>query len=146
MNETGPEIETGQAPAERENELEGLYGLTDDLVRDIRLAVQEERREDIPSLVADLHAADLADLLEHLGSTDRIVVIQAIGDTLDAANISYNLLKVLGDGLSVGPILLGMARPIHILTPSVTTRGIVNMSALAVVDAQAEEEDSGRIR
>jgi malate dehydrogenase (oxaloacetate-decarboxylating)(NADP+) len=66
--------------------------------------------------------------------------------SLDAANISYNLLKVLGDGLSVGPILLGMARPIHILTPSVTTRGIVNMSALAVVDAQAEEEDSGRIR
>lgn len=57
--------------------------------------------------------------------------------SLDAANISYNLLKVLGDGLSVGPILLGMARPIHILTPSVTTRGIVNMTALAVVDAQA---------
>ena len=66
--------------------------------------------------------------------------------SLDAANISYNLLKVLGEGLSVGPILLGMARPIHILTPSVTTRGIVNMSALAVVDAQAEEEESGRIR
>jgi malate dehydrogenase (oxaloacetate-decarboxylating)(NADP+) len=66
--------------------------------------------------------------------------------SLDAANISYNLLKVLGDGLSVGPILLGMAKPMHILTPSVTTRGIVNMSALAVVDAQAEEEETGRIR
>jgi len=66
--------------------------------------------------------------------------------SLDAANIAYNLLKVLGDGLSVGPILLGMAKPIHILTPSATSRGIVNMSALAVVDAQAEEEETGRIR
>lgn len=89
MNETGPEIETQEAPAERDNELEGLYGLTDDLVRDIKRAAQEERREDIPSLVADLHAADLADLLEHLGSTDRGVVIQVIGDKLDADVVSY---------------------------------------------------------
>ncbi len=89
MTESGPEIEPWEASSERENELEGLYGLTDDLVRDISLAVQEDRREDIPSLVADLHAADLADLLEHLGSTDRIVVIQAIGDTLDAEVIAH---------------------------------------------------------
>jgi magnesium transporter len=89
MSGTGPETEPQEAPAERDNELEGLYGLTDDLVRDIRLAAQEERREDIPSLVADLHAADLADLLQHLGSTDRIVVIQAIGDTLDAEVVAH---------------------------------------------------------
>jgi malate dehydrogenase (oxaloacetate-decarboxylating)(NADP+) len=56
--------------------------------------------------------------------------------TLDAANIAFNLLKVLGDGLSIGPILLGAAGPAHILTPSVSVRGIVNMSALATVDAQ----------
>ena len=56
--------------------------------------------------------------------------------TLDAANISFNMVKVLGEGLSVGPILLGTAAPAHILTRSVTTRGIVNMSAVAVVDAQ----------
>ncbi len=56
--------------------------------------------------------------------------------TLDAANISFNLIKALGEGLSVGPILLGTAAPAHILTPSVTARGIVNMSAVAVVDAQ----------
>ncbi|MFQ5973722.1 MAG: NADP-dependent malic enzyme, partial [Alphaproteobacteria bacterium] len=56
--------------------------------------------------------------------------------TLDAANISFNLLKVLGDGLAVGPILVGAARPAHILTPSVTSRGIVNMSAFAAVSAQ----------
>ena len=61
--------------------------------------------------------------------------------SLDAANISYNLLKVLGEGLSVGPILLGMAKPVHIATSSITTRGLVNMTALAAVDAQADAED-----
>jgi malate dehydrogenase (oxaloacetate-decarboxylating)(NADP+) len=55
--------------------------------------------------------------------------------SLDAANISFNLLKEGGSGLAVGPILLGAARACHILTPSVTARGIVNMSAVAVVDA-----------
>jgi malate dehydrogenase (oxaloacetate-decarboxylating)(NADP+) len=55
---------------------------------------------------------------------------------LDAANIAYNLAKSLGNGLSVGPILLGVAKPAHVLTSSVTARGIVNMSAVAVVDAQ----------
>jgi malate dehydrogenase (oxaloacetate-decarboxylating)(NADP+) len=55
---------------------------------------------------------------------------------LDAANIAYNLIKAMANGLSVGPILIGLARPAHILTPSVTARGIVNMSAVAVVDAQ----------
>ena len=56
--------------------------------------------------------------------------------SLDAANIAFNLLKAAADGLHVGPILLGPRLPAHILTPSVTARGIVNMSALAVVDAQ----------
>ena len=56
--------------------------------------------------------------------------------TLDAANIAFNMIKILGDGLSVGPILIGTAAPAHILTPSVTARGIVNMSAIAVADAQ----------
>jgi malate dehydrogenase (oxaloacetate-decarboxylating)(NADP+) len=58
--------------------------------------------------------------------------------TLDAANISFNVLKAAADGLPVGPILLGMSKPIHVLVPSVTARGIVNLSALAVVEAQAE--------
>ncbi|MGB8338038.1 MAG: NADP-dependent malic enzyme [Burkholderiales bacterium] len=58
--------------------------------------------------------------------------------TLDAANISFNLLKVLGDGVTVGPILLGLAKPAHILTPTATVRRIVNMTALAVVDAQGQ--------
>jgi malate dehydrogenase (oxaloacetate-decarboxylating)(NADP+) len=55
---------------------------------------------------------------------------------LDAANISFNLLKAAADGLPVGPILLGMSKPIHVVVPSVTARGIVNLSALAVVEAQ----------
>jgi malate dehydrogenase (oxaloacetate-decarboxylating)(NADP+) len=56
--------------------------------------------------------------------------------SLDAAHISLNILKVLGDGLPVGPMLLGSAKPAHILSPSVTARGIVNMTAVAVVDGQ----------
>ena len=55
---------------------------------------------------------------------------------LDAANIAFNLLKSLGGGLPVGPILIGLEKPAHVLTASVTARGIVNMSAIAVVDAQ----------
>ena len=56
---------------------------------------------------------------------------------LDSANIAYQLIKVLADALPVGPILIGTARPAHILTTSVTARGVVNMTALAVVEAQA---------
>jgi len=56
---------------------------------------------------------------------------------LDAANIAYQAIKVLADALPVGPILVGAARPAHILTPSVTARGVVNMTAIAVVEAQA---------
>lgn len=55
---------------------------------------------------------------------------------LDAANIAFNMVKVLADGQPIGPLLLGPRKPIHILTPSVTTRGIFNMTALAVLDAQ----------
>jgi malate dehydrogenase (oxaloacetate-decarboxylating)(NADP+) len=56
--------------------------------------------------------------------------------TLDAANIAFNMVMMLGEGLHVGPILIGAAASAHILTPSVTARGITNMSAFAVVDAQ----------
>ena len=58
--------------------------------------------------------------------------------TLDAANISFNLLKTAsGGGVTIGPMLLGAAKPVHILTPSATVRRIVNMTALAVTDANA---------
>jgi malate dehydrogenase (oxaloacetate-decarboxylating)(NADP+) len=59
--------------------------------------------------------------------------------SLDAANISFNLLKVVGGaGITVGPILLGAAKPVHILTPTATVRRIINMTALAAVDAQVQ--------
>jgi len=55
---------------------------------------------------------------------------------VDAANIAFNLLKVTnGEGITVGPMLLGAAKPVHILTPTATVRRLVNMTALAVVDA-----------
>ena len=58
--------------------------------------------------------------------------------TLDAANIAFNLLKTAaGSGITIGPILLGAAKPAHIVTPTATVRRIINMTALAVVDAQA---------
>ena len=56
---------------------------------------------------------------------------------LDAANIAFQFAKVLADALPVGPILIGPAKPAHILSPSVTARGIVNITAVAVVEAQA---------
>jgi len=57
---------------------------------------------------------------------------------IDAANISYNLLKTTaGGGIAIGPVLLGAAKPVHILTPSATVRRIVNMTALTVADANA---------
>jgi malate dehydrogenase (oxaloacetate-decarboxylating)(NADP+) len=61
--------------------------------------------------------------------------------TLDAANVAFNLLKTASaDGVTIGPILLGCARPAHILTPSATVRRIVNMTALAVVGANSSAQ------
>jgi malate dehydrogenase (oxaloacetate-decarboxylating)(NADP+) len=60
---------------------------------------------------------------------------------IDAANIAYNLLKTgAGNNVAIGPILLGCAKPVHILTPSATVRRIVNMTALAVVDANNQRQ------
>lgn len=55
---------------------------------------------------------------------------------IDAANIAFNLVKVVGEGLSVGPMLLGLSKPAHIITPSTTSRGITNLTALAVVGGE----------
>jgi malate dehydrogenase (oxaloacetate-decarboxylating)(NADP+) len=60
---------------------------------------------------------------------------------LDAANIAFNLLKTAaGDGITIGPLLLGAARPVHIMTPSATVRRIVNVSAVTIVDALGGRE------
>jgi len=61
--------------------------------------------------------------------------------SIDAANISFNLLKIAaGGGLTLGPMLLGVAKPAHILTPSATVRRLVNMTALTVVDANFDRQ------
>jgi malate dehydrogenase (oxaloacetate-decarboxylating)(NADP+) len=68
-----------------------------------------------------------------LGSANLLVM-----PNIDAANIAYNLLKTTAGGnIAVGPMLLGAAKPVHILTASTTVRRIVNMTALTVADANA---------
>jgi len=69
-----------------------------------------------------------------VGSANLLVL-----PNIDAANIAYNLLKTAAGGnIAIGPILLGPAKPVHILTPSTTVRRIVNMTALTVADANAK--------
>ncbi|MDY0013149.1 MAG: NADP-dependent malic enzyme [Rhodocyclaceae bacterium] len=75
----------------------------------------------------------------HPDSTLKSEANLLVMPNLDAANISFNLAKTAnGDGVAVGPILLGAAQPVHILTPSATVRRLVNITALAVVDAAEE--------
>ncbi|HWG78327.1 MAG TPA: NADP-dependent malic enzyme [Stellaceae bacterium] len=64
--------------------------------------------------------------------------------SLDAANIAFNTVKVLGDGQAVGPILLGLNGAAHVVTPSITVRGLLNMTAIAVYDAQVSVEARAR--
>ncbi|PWK85930.1 NADP-dependent malic enzyme [Fulvimonas soli] len=63
---------------------------------------------------------------------------------LDAANIAYNMVRVMTDGVAIGPILMGVDKPAHILTPASTVRRVVNMTAIAAVDAQIRQAQSER--
>ncbi|HET6397656.1 MAG TPA: NADP-dependent malic enzyme [Pseudoxanthomonas sp.] len=62
---------------------------------------------------------------------------------LDAANIAYNLVRVFTEGVAIGPILMGISKPVHILTASATPRRILNMTAIAAVDAQIRQQRGG---
>ena len=64
---------------------------------------------------------------------------------LDSAKIAYDLVKVLGEGVSIGPILVGLNHPVHILTRSSTVRRIVNATAISVVDSQIKATESGSL-
>ena len=100
--------------------------------RDPQLAVEGEMRGDA-ALSKTLLDREFPD--SNLTTEANVLVMPNV----DAANISYNLLRVAaGNGITVGGILLGAARPVHILTPSSTVRRIVNMTALAVVDASSQ--------
>lgn len=97
--------------------------------RDPMLAVDGEMRGDaaLSKTILDREFPD-----SNLTTEANVLVMPNV----DAANISYNLLRIAaGNGITVGGILLGAARPVHILTPSATVRRIVNMTALAAVDA-----------
>lgn len=61
---------------------------------------------------------------------------------VEAANIAFNMTKIFSEGISIGPLLLGAAKPVHILTPSVSSRGIVNVTSIATVGAQVFEEEN----
>jgi len=100
--------------------------------RDPQLAVEGEMRGDaaLSKTILDREFPD-----SNLTTEANVLVMPNV----DAANISYNLLRIAaGNGITVGGILLGAARPVHILTPSSTVRRIVNMTALAVVDATSQ--------
>ncbi|MES2888610.1 MAG: NADP-dependent malic enzyme [Pseudomonadota bacterium] len=85
---------------------------------------------------AALDAKYRAELMPHSTLTGEANLL--VLPNIDAANISYNLLKTAaGGGIAIGPVLLGAAQPVHILTPSATVRRIVNMTALTVADANA---------
>jgi malate dehydrogenase (oxaloacetate-decarboxylating)(NADP+) len=62
---------------------------------------------------------------------------------LDAANITYNMVRVMTDGVAIGPILMGLDQPAHVLTPASTPRRVVNMTAIAAVEAQIRKAQRG---
>jgi malate dehydrogenase (oxaloacetate-decarboxylating)(NADP+) len=101
-----------------------------------RLEIDGEMHADA-ALVETIRQTAVPD--SRLSGTANLLIMP----NLDAANISFNLLKAAADGLPVGPMLLGMSKPIHVVVPSVTARGIVNLSALAVVEAQALQNRAG---
>ena len=121
------------------------FGASDsDSARKMRRALPMIRARD-PSLEIDgeMHAdMALSEVIRNRAVPDSRLTGTAnllIMPTMDAANISFNLLKAAADGLPVGPMLLGMSKPIHVLVPSVTARGIVNLSALSVLVAGSRQ-------
>ncbi len=100
-------------------------------------------RERAPHLEIDgeMHAdAALAEAIRHRLVPDSPLTGAAnllVMPDLNAANIAFNLLKAAAEGLPVGPLLLGMSKAVHVVPPSVTARGILNVSAIAALEAQA---------
>jgi malate dehydrogenase (oxaloacetate-decarboxylating)(NADP+) len=110
------------------------------------LALIRERAPEL-EIEGEMHgdSAVLEDVRQRLFPNSRLKgqANLLVMPSLDSANISFNLLKATGAGLSIGPILLGVAQPAHILTPAVSVRGLVNMTAVAVVDAQSQGQSAG---
>jgi len=104
------------------------------------LALIRERRPDLEvdgEMQADAALAEATRARAIQGSSLTGTANLLVMPTLDAANIAFNLIKASGDGLQVGPLLLGLAKPIHILVPTATARAIINISAVAAADANS---------
>jgi malate dehydrogenase (oxaloacetate-decarboxylating)(NADP+) len=117
----------GTSNADTPRKMRRALGLI--LQRDSELEVEGEMRAD--SAVSEAVRDRLFPSSRLKGKANLLIM-----PTLDAANIALNLLRTLGEGQTVGPILLGAAQPAHILSPAATVRGIVNITAVAAVEAQ----------
>ena len=112
----------------------------------MRAAYQDITRRD-PELEIDgeMHAdAALSEAIRNRVMPNSTLSGEAnlfIMPNLEAANIAFNMVKVFSEGINIGPLLLGVSRPVHIITPSISARGIVNVSAIASVGAQIHAED-----
>ena len=115
--------------------------------RKMRAAYADIRRRD-PELEIDgeMQAdAALSDIIRQKVMPNSRLTGQAnlfIMPNVEAANIAFTMLKTFSEGVSIGPLLLGAARPAHVVTPSTSTRGIVNIAAIATVGSQAFESSS----
>lgn len=122
-------------------------GIESDTSIKMKAAMEMINKQD-PEL--EVHAPIRADAALLSSIRRRVLPYSKLADSanllvmpnLDAAKIAYDLVKVLGDGTSVGPILVGLNYPVHIMTPSSTVRRLVNASAIAVVDAQIKANET----
>ena len=121
-----------------DNDTSRLMQETLDLVRTTQpdLEVDGEMQGDV-ALMEDMRHSILPDSTLN-GSANLLVM-----PNVEAANISYNLLRVsAADGVTIGPILMGLNKPVHILTPISSVRRIINMVAVAAVEAQRQDEEA----
>lgn len=124
------------------------FGTIDDKSSEKMRCAVEEIKKRAPDLEIDgeMHAdtalsQDIRDLVMPQSSLKGQANLLVMPN-MESANISFNMLKVLGEGIPVGPLLLGVAKPAHILTPSVSSRGILNVTAIASVGAQALQAEA----
>ena len=125
------------------------FGSHDDASARKMRRVVELLRERLPrvEIEGEMHA-DTAlnpEVRERLFPNSRLsgVANVFVCPNIDAANIAFNITRVMTDGVVLGPILMGLSRPAHVLTPAATVRRVFNMTALAVVEAQIRAQVSG---
>ena len=125
------------------------FGSHDDASARKMRRVVELLRERLPrvEIEGEMHA-DTAlnpEVRERLFPNSRLsgVANVFVCPNIDAANIAFNITRVMTDGVVLGPILMGLSRPAHVLTPAATVRRVFNMTALAVVEAQIRAQVGG---